>query len=353
VAGHLAHEYTILARADGMKRTTIYDLAKLADSSPGTVSAVLHGDWRKRRISVSLAERIRDLAKETGYAINMQASALRKERSGIIGMIVPMYDNRYFSTIAQQFEQEARARELFPIVTCTSRDPVLEEKAARQMVAYRVEHLICTGATDPDRLSDICAPHGVRTTNLDLPGGKATSIISDNFAGAHALTERLLGRIDRTDGTAPTLLFVGGRASDHCTTERVRGFTTATASGGIAVPTHDLLTCGYAAPKAKASLDEYLARAARPPDGIFVNSTTSLEGVLNWAAALAAPERDSLAMVCFDWDPFVAALGGHVTMVKQNVTEMIRRVFAIVDSPETLAVELIEIPPQIVDGSCR
>jgi len=58
-------------------------------------------------------------------------------------------------------------------------------------------------------------------------------------------------------------------------------------------------------------------------------------------------------MVCFDWDPFVAALGGHVTMVKQNVTEMIRRVFAIVDSPETLAVELIEIPPQIVDGSCR
>lgn len=338
-----------MAKADGTKRTTIYDLAKLADSSPGTVSAVLHGDWRKRRISVSLADKIRGLAAETGYAINMQASALRKERSGIIGMIVPMYDNRYFSTIAQQFEQEARARGLFPIVTCTSRDPVLEETAARQMVAYRVEHLICTGATDPDRLTDICAPHGVRTTNLDLPGSKATSIISDNFAGAHALTIRLLERIDRSNATPPTLLFVGGRASDHCTRERVRGFTTATAEAGIEIPAHDLLTCGYAAPKAAAVLEDYLDRIGSPPDGIFVNSTISLEGVLNWTGKLKVSHQASPEMVCFDWDPFVAALSNRVVMVKQNVTEMIKQVFAIIDSNEQSGVELIEIPPQIVD----
>ncbi|CEP33683.1 Transcription regulator HTH, LacI [Halomonas sp. R57-5] len=30
----------------------------------------------------------------------MQARALRRERSGIIGMILPLYDNRYFSSIA-------------------------------------------------------------------------------------------------------------------------------------------------------------------------------------------------------------------------------------------------------------
>jgi hypothetical protein len=46
------------------KRTTIYDLAKLADASPSAVSSVLNGTWEKRRISRKLAERVTRLADE-------------------------------------------------------------------------------------------------------------------------------------------------------------------------------------------------------------------------------------------------------------------------------------------------
>ncbi len=85
------------------KRPTIYDLAALAGTSPTAVSAVLSGSWKKRRISERLASRIMDLAKEQGYALNFQARALRRERSNIIGMIVPKYDNRYFGAMAERF----------------------------------------------------------------------------------------------------------------------------------------------------------------------------------------------------------------------------------------------------------
>ena len=155
------------------KRTTIYDLAELAGTSASAVSAVLNGNWKKRRISVKLAEKITKLAEEQGYALNMQASVLRRDRSKIIGMIVPKYDNRYFASIVEQFEMLARARGLFPIITCTQRDPALEVEAARAMLSYQVDCLVATGATDPDRIVDLCAAAGVRTINLDLPGSRA------------------------------------------------------------------------------------------------------------------------------------------------------------------------------------
>ena len=109
------------------RRSTIYDLAVSAGVSPGAVSSVLNGTWKKRRISAATAERVSRIAAEQGYAPNRQASMLRRERSHVIGMIVPKYDNRYFGAIAEQFEAMARARDLFPVITCTQRDPALEQ----------------------------------------------------------------------------------------------------------------------------------------------------------------------------------------------------------------------------------
>ena len=57
------------------------------------------------------------IAAEQRYAVNLQASMLRRERSHVIGMIVPKYDNRYFGAIAEHFAAMARARGLFPVIT--------------------------------------------------------------------------------------------------------------------------------------------------------------------------------------------------------------------------------------------
>ncbi|MCP1327739.1 LacI family DNA-binding transcriptional regulator, partial [Halomonas sp. 707D4] len=202
--------------SDSAKRLTIYDLARLAETSPSTVSAVLNGSWKRRRISQKLADKILTLAQSEGYSANMQARALRRERSGIIGMILPLYDNRYFSSIAQHFEAQARKRGLFAIVACTNRDPAQEREAARMMLAYRVECLVSTGATDPDTISLMCEEAGVASLNLDLPGSKAPSIISDNRDGARRLTLAILDRLD-ANGAAQSdgVLFIGGRGEDH------------------------------------------------------------------------------------------------------------------------------------------
>ena len=114
-------------RSDPAKRTTIYDIAEMADTSASAVSSILNGTWRKRRISQRLADKVTRIAERVGYSANTQASLLRRARSNIVGMIVPKYDNRYFGAIAEQFEAMARERGLFPVVTCTQRAPAFRK----------------------------------------------------------------------------------------------------------------------------------------------------------------------------------------------------------------------------------
>ncbi|WP_112322907.1 LacI family DNA-binding transcriptional regulator [Oceanibium sediminis] len=321
------------------KRTTIYDLAKLAEASPSAVSSVLNGTWEKRRISRKLAERVMSLAEEQGYSVNVQASLLRRERSNILGMIVPKYDNRYFGKIAEEFEATARARGFFPVVTCTQRDPDLEFEAAKELVSYRAECLISTGATDPDRISAFCDASGVQSINLDLPGTLAPSVISDNYSAAQELTGLILDRCEKELGWSGPLRFVGGRLADHNTSARLEGFLAEHRKRGIAVPQSYIMATGYSAEKAAIALADFHPEG---PAGIFVNSTISLEGVVRWHSGLARG-GDEIRYGCFDWDPFGPLLPGNVGMVEQDVSAMLTRAFELIGKTD-LSHEQVLIP---------
>lgn len=318
-------------RAVPAKRTTIYDLAKLAGASPTAVSSVLNGTWRKRRIGPVLAERIKQLADEHGYSINMQASGLSREKSNLIGMIVPKYDNRYFGSIVEKFEAMARERGLFPIITCTQRDADLEIHAAREMISHQINCLIATGATDPDRITALCTTAGVRSLNLDLPGTLAPSVISDNRGGARELTLRILHASQSRRAADEPLVFVGGRPKDHNTIERVRGFRDAHTKLGIKVGRERILTRGYAADKAYQALDAHVARGHQPPGALFVSSTIALEGVVRWIDANPAYAKSRPFIGCFDWDPIVPVLDPNILMLRQDVPRMLEILFDMID----------------------
>ena len=313
------------------KRTTIYDIAKLANVSPSAVSSVLNGTWEKRRISRKLFERVMQIAEEQGYSVNVPASLLRRERSKIVGMIVPKYDNRYFGEIAEQFEAMARARGFFPVVTCTQRDPDLEFQAAKELISYQAECLISTGTTDPDRISAFCTASSVQSINLDLPGKNAPSVISDNHAAALELTQLILDRCAQDLDWIGPLRFVGGRLSDHNTAARLAGFMAAHRDRGISVPETHIMSTGYSAESAAKVLENCVPEG---PTGLFVNSTISLEGIVRWHSKLES-NSELVRYGCFDWDPFGSFLPGNVGMIEQDVTTMLTKAFELIGNPNS------------------
>ncbi|MEM1399488.1 MAG: LacI family DNA-binding transcriptional regulator [Pseudomonadota bacterium] len=336
------------------KKVTIYDIAERAGTSPSTVGSVLNGSWRNRRISAARAEIIKGVAEKMGYAPNMQASALRNDRSRMIGMILPMYENRYFSAIAEIFERESRSRGLLPMTSCTRRDPSLELSTVRQMLAYQVDRIVCTGATDPDEIARLCQRYGVPTINLDLPGSVAPSIISNNYSGAYKLTAELIHRAEKK-GTPwrDDLLFVGGRPHDHNTSERVRGFRDALLAANVEPIEANILTCGYATVKAERALEAHVGKIGRVPTAIFVNSTISLEGVIRWLGHHHRQALDTIIFGCFDWDPFAQFVAKNLLSVRQDAPAMLNAMFEIIDNDLDPGASLIEIEPTVIieDGT--
>ncbi len=332
-------------------KPTIFDIASLAGVSASTVSAVLHGNWRERRISETTAERVKRIAELHEYTLNRQASGLRKRRSGLIGMIVPTHDNRFFSGMSQTFERLARARGWYPLVVSTLRDPAIEVATARTLISYRVEHLVVAGATDPDAVSRVCHTYGVTHVNVDLPGTMAGSVISDNFWGAQQLTRELLKRAPRLRASERSRIhFLGGIATDYATQRRIDGFTDVVAAHYGAVAPGQVDACGYEADLAEAALRALCARLEGLPSALFINSTIALEGVVRVLKALPSEALANCSFGCYDWDPFADALSFPLLMVRQNAQELLEVAFGMLDDGSCEQPHTVEVKPTLVFG---
>lgn len=99
-------------------------------------------------------------------------------------------------------------------------------------------------------------------------------------------------------------------------------------------PAH-VLASGYAPEKAEAALAGLVASGRALPQGIFVSSTISLEGVVRWLKANDAYDARAAHLGCFDWDPLATALNDSLLMVRQDVPAMLEALFARVDSGST------------------
>ena len=75
--------------------------------------------------------------------------------------------------------------------------------------------MVATGATNPDKITELCQQAGCRRSTLTYRS-TAPSVISDNYAGARALTDKILDNsLNRHGKLAP--LFCRRRSSDHNT----------------------------------------------------------------------------------------------------------------------------------------
>lgn len=330
-------------------KSTIYDLARLADVSATTVSSVLSGNWRERRIAEDTARRVIALAAEHKFTVNRQASGLRTSRSGLIGMIIPLHDNRFFSGMSQTFEKLARQRHLYPIVVSTLRDATLELETVRTLISYRVESLIVAGATDPDAISDVCRNHGIAHVNVDLPGRKAMSVISDNFWGAQQLTLALIAKSKPLRAASRNRpYFLGGLGTDHATLRRIEGFSDAIQSSLGHLSPEQVDACGYEPDLAEAAVAALYKRLKGLPRALFVNSTIALEGVVRFLKTLPQAELDGCTFGCYDWDPFASMLSFPLLMVRQNVDGLLEQAFTILDGGLVDEPSIIEIRPNLV-----
>ncbi|MBR7653536.1 substrate-binding domain-containing protein [Brucella oryzae] len=313
------------------RKVTIYDISERAGVSASTVASVMNGSWKNRRITKATADKIRMIADDLGYTINLQARGLRISNSGLIGMILPMLDNRYFSSMAASFETVARSRNLIPVVASTLRDPQQERSTVETLIAHNVDALLIAGATDPDSVARLCETAHLKHINVDLPGKRGASVISDNYDGARQLTHQIAHRRPRRKDNS--FYFIGGVDSDHNTRARVQGYRDELDALNLPVHADAIMTNGYDPDIAARTIRDIYKELNGLPEALFVNSTSPFEGVVSFLKTLPVDEVRECSIGCFDWDPFIEVLHFPVVMIRQNVQAMIERAFELLDEP--------------------
>ena len=171
---------------------TIKDVAERAGVSPATVSRVLNG--QQRYIRPETRERVLRAVQELGYLPDRRAQALRRRRTGVIGVLTPDISNPFFSLLVRGVEHEARAHG-YSVLICDSQNaPEGEDRAIDALLRERVDGVIVTSVrADNTKLLKFLSK-GIALvvadrplTHLDVP-----TVTVDNVRDGYKLTKHLL-----------------------------------------------------------------------------------------------------------------------------------------------------------------
>tara|TARA_R100000935_G_scaffold55908_1_gene86497 strand:- start:149 stop:1162 length:1014 start_codon:yes stop_codon:yes gene_type:complete len=323
-------------------KKTIYDIAKRVGASPSTVSAALNGTWKKRRISEATATRIIAAAQEHGYSVNLQARALRTSRSDLVALLMPEY-NRFFSSIAQTFSAEVRARGQCPIIISTARNPDEERATVADLTAWSIDAIFFVGSVAPEELSRQCQAAKIPHVFVDQPCALAPSVVTDSRNGATILTHEIISSMGPFgSGPRDTVYFLGGDQLLPSTAKRIEGFRDAMyAHVGRVEPTQ-ILAYTYDIDAATKTISELYDRLGGLPRGLFINSDSVFEGALRFLATLPEEELAACAIGCFDYEPLGQLLRFPVHMMRQRHKMLVQRAFALLESNSPPFIEMVQ-----------
>lgn len=135
-----------------MKVITIKDIAQMANVSPSTVSRALkdHPD-----ISTDLKTKIKQIAEALNFKPNSFASNFRKQKSQLIGVIIPKFCNSFVPDVIDGITSFVNEKN-FQVIILPTNDNLFKEKDAIQKCCdYRVDGILMSlsvETTDLDHL---------------------------------------------------------------------------------------------------------------------------------------------------------------------------------------------------------
>jgi len=172
---------------------TIHDIARALNISASTVSRALNDN---SRISLKTRDKIKAIALELGYRPNTLASNLRNKKSKTIGIVVPLINRYFFSSVISGVEDIA-FKSGFTVMISQSSDLAQKEiEIVHSMFANRVDGLIISIAMEPntsDHLKLFRKKH-IPLVFFDrvVPEIDTDKIVVDDFDGAFRVTQHLI-----------------------------------------------------------------------------------------------------------------------------------------------------------------
>ena len=204
-----------------MSKTTIIDLAKLANVSIATISNYLNGHFEKMSEATKL--RIKNAIETTGYIPSAQAQAMVKKSLGLIAVLILDNTNAWAAQMTNGIE-DAALEAGYQTIICNSRfDPTLEADWVEKMLSIGADGLLIQPTNQfravDRRIAKVGKP--VVYFDCDLLSFNTSWIKSNLYDGVYSAATHCI------ETGYENFLIIGGEPKGRTRIEREYGFTDA------------------------------------------------------------------------------------------------------------------------------
>ncbi|HEY3837605.1 MAG TPA: LacI family DNA-binding transcriptional regulator [Bryobacteraceae bacterium] len=304
---------------------SIKDIARKAGVSHCTVSRALH---HSPLINAKTAERIREIARRSGYVPNQVARSLVSRSTHTVGVVVTTIADPFIGEVVEGIESIANQRGYSVILANSQADPDLEIKVVDSFTQRRVDGILVTasrvGALHGKRLAGTNVPIVlINNQRLEQPAGAQTySVGIDNVSATRDIVGHLIQLGHRR------IAYIGDSLGYHSDEERFSGYRAMLRLSRLPLDSELVLRGDGKAEQGEHAAARLLA-LPNPPTAIFCYNDMTALGALRAAAEHGLRVPQDVAIAGFD-DLFVASYTTPpLTTIRQPKQEMGRRAMTI------------------------
>ena len=298
------------------KEVTIYDIARVLNISPATVSRGLKDHPAIRQ---DTKDRIVETARKMGYRHNSFARNLRQQRTNTIGVIVHRLSSYFISTVIAGMEN-ALTEAGYNLIISQSMESYKKEVAnSKTMFNSRVDGLMISLAYDTDDFSHISPFLDKRIPVLlfdrIIPQERCSSVVIDNYSAAYDLTTHLL------EQGARTLAHVTGNLKRNVYQDRLMGYKKALEDFNLPFSEDNIIICDLNE-EAGIQAGHQLLNMHPRPDGVFVANDACAAFCMRTVKENGICIPGEMAFTGFNDDPISRVIDPNLTTVHYSGKEM-------------------------------
>lgn len=298
------------------KKTTIKDIASVLNISPAAVSKALHDD---SRISLKTKEAVKKAAKELNYQPNHLASALRRGKSNLVGVIVPRTNSYFFSSVIQSIE-EVLNKEGYNIIITQSNESYKKECSSIDTLLFtQVDGIIASMANETINLENfekvkskgiplILFDRGENDLNVDYIG------IND-FESSHMIVEHLVKQ------GCKRIAHIGGYRHTRIFNNRIKGYVNAIEKYALPLDESLLIESSLTIEDGRTKMKQLLNLKNRP-DAVYIAGDYAALGALQVLNEQGIDVPNDIALVGFGDEPFTSMVTPTISSINQHSTKM-------------------------------
>lgn len=297
-------------------KATIHHIAKELNITASTVSRALNDH---PKISQKTKKRVLEKAREMNYQPNNIAVALRSGRSNTVGVIVPVVNRNFFSSVIRGIEDVVN-QSGYNVIICQTYDQMETEiKNLRSLKKLRVDGILVSYAKETTSFGhyEEMIKEGYPLIFFDRTDDSLDigSVVIDDYLGSFRSCEHLIQQ-----GFKRIAHFCGPQ-NVSIYRERKRGYLEALRKHGLPVNEAWIIDSELKYESGTQHAREILAMKERP-DAIFSASDLSAMGAMIALKESGLSIPADMGFVGFSNEPFTSFVEPGLTSVEQHPLKM-------------------------------